>query len=197
VKNAQMSAPPTPPAALPRTLSLADAAALVVGIVVGAGIFLAPRLVAQALPSASWILAIWIASGVLCFFGALAYAEMGAMMPETGGHYVIQQSSDLSIWAQLVTVTNSSQLPCWPSRSLKQTPNFSARKRPIEGLNLAACDPYNQGYTRPSGAGMNRRPRQDVLETDRNHLISQRRWIFISSQQNWRSGVLLAASLVG
>jgi APA family basic amino acid/polyamine antiporter len=33
-------------------------------------------------------MAVWIASGVLCFFGALAYAEMGAMMPETGGHYV-------------------------------------------------------------------------------------------------------------
>jgi APA family basic amino acid/polyamine antiporter len=77
-----------PPTELARTLGLADATAVVVGIVVGAGIFLAPRLVAQALPSASLILAVWIASGVLCFFGALAYAEMGAMMPESGGHYV-------------------------------------------------------------------------------------------------------------
>ena len=34
------------------------------------------------------ILAVWITSGLLCFFGALAYAEMGAMMPDTGGHYV-------------------------------------------------------------------------------------------------------------
>ncbi len=73
---------------LPRTLGLLDAASLVVGIVIGAGIFLAPRLVAQALPSAPLILAVWITCGVLCFFGALAYAEMGAMMPETGGHYV-------------------------------------------------------------------------------------------------------------
>ena len=76
------------PAELPRALGLLDSAAIVVGIVIGAGIFLAPRLVAQALPSAPMILAVWIASGVLCFFGALAYAEMGAMMPETGGHYV-------------------------------------------------------------------------------------------------------------
>lgn len=73
---------------LPRTLGLIDSAAIVLGIVIGAGIFLAPRLVAQALPSPPLILAVWITSGVLVFFGALAYAEMGAMMPETGGHYV-------------------------------------------------------------------------------------------------------------
>jgi APA family basic amino acid/polyamine antiporter len=77
-----------PRAELLRQLGLVDSASIVVGIVIGAGIFLVPRLVAQALPSASMILAVWIASGVLCFFGGLAYAEMGAMMPETGGHYV-------------------------------------------------------------------------------------------------------------
>ncbi len=73
---------------LPRTLGLIDSAAIVLGIVIGAGIFLAPKLVAQALPSAPLILAVWITCGVLVFFGALAYAEMGAMIPETGGHYV-------------------------------------------------------------------------------------------------------------
>ena len=83
-----MSAIQPVPAELPRALGLADSAAVVVGIVVGAGIFLVPRLVAQALPSATLILAVWVTCGVLCFFGALAYAEMGAMMPETGGHYV-------------------------------------------------------------------------------------------------------------
>src|SRR5216684_454763 len=76
------------PSELPRELGLLDSTAVVVGIVIGAGIFLVPRLVAQALPSAPLMLAVWIASGVICFFGALAYAEMGAMMPETGGHYV-------------------------------------------------------------------------------------------------------------
>ncbi len=74
--------------ALPRTLGLIDAASIIIGIMIGAGIFLVPRLVAQALPSAPMIVAVWIACGVLCFFGGLAYAELGAMMPETGGHYV-------------------------------------------------------------------------------------------------------------
>src|SRR5215471_1053167 len=80
-------------AELPRTLSLMDSAAIVLGIVIGAGIFLAPRLVAQALPSPPLILAVWVTSGMLVFFGALAYAEMGAMMPETGGHYIYLRAS--------------------------------------------------------------------------------------------------------
>src|SRR3984957_10024115 len=73
---------------LPRTLGLVDATVVVVGIVIGAGIFLVPNLVARNLPSESLILAVWIFSGVLSFFGALAYAELGAMMPFTGGQYV-------------------------------------------------------------------------------------------------------------
>ncbi|HTL02508.1 MAG TPA: amino acid permease [Vicinamibacterales bacterium] len=83
-----MSTAKPAPAELPRALGLFDSASILVGIVIGAGIFLVPRLIAQALPSPPMILAVWISSGVLCFFGGLAYAEMGAMMPETGGHYV-------------------------------------------------------------------------------------------------------------
>ena len=83
-----MSTAKPAPAELPRALGLFDSASILVGIVVGAGIFLVPRLVAQALPSPPMMLAVWIGAGVLCFFGGLAYAEMGAMMPETGGHYV-------------------------------------------------------------------------------------------------------------
>ena len=73
---------------LPRQLSLIDAASIVVGIIIGAGIFLVPSLVAQSLPSAPWIIAVWVVGGILSFCGALAFAEMGAMMPATGGQYV-------------------------------------------------------------------------------------------------------------
>ena len=83
-----MSTVKTATAELPRTLGLLDSASIIIGIVIGAGIFLVPRLVAQALPSAPLIVGVWFACGVLCFFGGLAYAELGAMMPETGGHYV-------------------------------------------------------------------------------------------------------------
>jgi APA family basic amino acid/polyamine antiporter len=73
---------------LSRELGLLDAVAVVVGTIIGSGIFLVPNLVARQLPSTPMILAVWIFSGVLSFCGALAYAELGAMMPETGGQYV-------------------------------------------------------------------------------------------------------------
>jgi APA family basic amino acid/polyamine antiporter len=73
---------------LPRKLGWLDATMIVIGIVIGSGIFLLPNLIARSLPSAGAILSVWIISGVLSYFGALAYAELGAMMPATGGQYV-------------------------------------------------------------------------------------------------------------
>jgi len=73
---------------LPRKLDWLDAASIVIGIVIGSGIFLLPNLIAQSLSSGGAILSAWIVSGVLSYFGALAYAELGAMMPATGGQYV-------------------------------------------------------------------------------------------------------------
>jgi basic amino acid/polyamine antiporter, APA family len=73
---------------LPRKLGLLDATLIVIGIVIGSGIFLLPNLIARNLSSGSSILAVWVVAGVLSYFGALAYAELGAMMPATGGQYV-------------------------------------------------------------------------------------------------------------
>ncbi len=73
---------------LPRRLGMLDATALVIGIVIGSGIFVLPNLIARSLPSAQAIMGVWLAAGVLSFFGALAFAELGAMLPATGGQYV-------------------------------------------------------------------------------------------------------------
>jgi basic amino acid/polyamine antiporter, APA family len=73
---------------LPRRLGPLDATLIVVGIVIGSGIFLLPNLIAQNLPSGIAIIGVWLVAGVLSYFGALAYAELGAMMPATGGQYV-------------------------------------------------------------------------------------------------------------
>src|SRR5882672_1212066 len=75
-------------AQLPRKLGLFDSTAIVVGTMVGSAIFLVPNSIAQNLPSAPMILTIWVIAGALSFLGALAYAELGAMMPVTGGQYV-------------------------------------------------------------------------------------------------------------
>jgi APA family basic amino acid/polyamine antiporter len=73
---------------LPRRLTLADSVAIVIGIVIGGGIFLVPNLVAQNLRSTTGILAVWGFAGVVSFFGALACAELGAAFPATGGQYI-------------------------------------------------------------------------------------------------------------
>src|SRR5689334_23172187 len=75
-------------AELPRKLGLLDSIAIVIGIVIGGGIFLVPNLVARNLASAPMILAVWIFAGIVTFFGALACAEMGTAFPTTGGQYV-------------------------------------------------------------------------------------------------------------
>jgi APA family basic amino acid/polyamine antiporter len=73
---------------LPRSLSLLDSIAIVVGVIIGGGIFVVPNLVARSLPTTSWILIAWTVAGVISFFGALACAELGAALPATGGQYV-------------------------------------------------------------------------------------------------------------
>jgi APA family basic amino acid/polyamine antiporter len=61
---------------------------MVVGGIIGSGIFFTPAEVARALPTGGWILAVWAIGGVVALAGALAYAELGAMMPDAGGGYV-------------------------------------------------------------------------------------------------------------
>jgi len=69
-------------------LNLADATLLVIGAVIGSGIFLTTGIIAQSLPSPTMILLVWIAGAVLSLFGGLTLAELGAMMPDAGGQYV-------------------------------------------------------------------------------------------------------------
>ncbi|HXZ86833.1 MAG TPA: APC family permease [Myxococcota bacterium] len=69
-------------------LGLTDATLLCVASVIGSGIFLTPGEIAQRLPHAGLILAVWLAGGALSLAGALANAELGAMYPHAGGDYV-------------------------------------------------------------------------------------------------------------
>ncbi len=71
-----------------RQLGLFDSTMLVVGIVIGAGIFITTGIMAKTLPSAGLILMAWVDGGILTLAGALTYPELGASMPEAGGQYV-------------------------------------------------------------------------------------------------------------
>ena len=71
-----------------RELGAAHAASIVIGVVVGSGIFLVPAEMMQAAGSARLVFLAWIVGGIFSFFGALTYAELGAMKPQAGGEYV-------------------------------------------------------------------------------------------------------------
>jgi APA family basic amino acid/polyamine antiporter len=71
-----------------RALGVFDAAMVVVGGIIGAGIFINPSIVAQRLDSGGPILAAWVTGGVVALIGAFAYAELGALFPRAGGQYV-------------------------------------------------------------------------------------------------------------
>jgi APA family basic amino acid/polyamine antiporter len=73
---------------LPRVLTATNAIAIVVGIIIGSGIFLVPREMMAAVGSSRMVYAVWITGGLLSLFGAMCYAELAAMRPRTGGDYV-------------------------------------------------------------------------------------------------------------
>jgi APA family basic amino acid/polyamine antiporter len=73
---------------LARPLGLGSAVALVVGEVVGVGIFLTPAAMANTLGSPFWILVAWLTMGTMAALGALCYGELAARYPESGGGYV-------------------------------------------------------------------------------------------------------------
>lgn len=74
--------------ALPRVLGIWDAVALVVGGVIGSGIFVKEASLAQNVGSFGPIIAVWIVMGIVTCCGALALAELAALLPEAGGPYV-------------------------------------------------------------------------------------------------------------
>lgn len=71
-----------------RELGASHAASIVIGVVIGSGIFLVPAEMMQAAGSAKLVYLAWIVGGVFSFFGAVTFAQLGAMKPQSGGEYV-------------------------------------------------------------------------------------------------------------
>ncbi|HSX56402.1 MAG TPA: amino acid permease, partial [Sphingomonas sp.] len=104
----------TEAAAPRRTIGDLDVFALTVGIVVGAGIFRTPALVAGFAPDATTMIAAWVAGGLLSIAGALCYAEMAAAWPHMGGDYHFlgraygERLAFLYAWARLAVIQTGS-----------------------------------------------------------------------------------------
>lgn len=71
-----------------RELGRFDTSMVVVGGIIGAGIFINPYIVAQRLDSPALVLGAWLAGGIVALAGALTFAELGTLVPRAGGHYV-------------------------------------------------------------------------------------------------------------
>ena len=102
-------------AATPRpTLSLVDACAIIVGIVIGVGIFRTPSIVAANVPNEAAFLLAWLLGGVVSLIGALCYAELATAYPHAGGdyHYFTRafgrDIAFLFAWARLVVMQTGS-----------------------------------------------------------------------------------------
>ncbi len=73
---------------LQKTIGLWSATTIVIGSVIGSGIFMKPATMAAQLGSPYLLIIVWIVAGFVSMFGAMAFAELGTMFPETGGQYV-------------------------------------------------------------------------------------------------------------
>jgi len=97
-------------ATLVRRLGLLSSIGLVIGITIGGGIFRTPAGIATRVPEPMFMLGVWVLGGVIVLCGALAFAELSAAMPETGGMYVYLREGwgrpygFLYGWAQLVLI---------------------------------------------------------------------------------------------
>ncbi len=99
------------PGAQPRaSLTRGDAVAMIVGIVIGVGIFRAPSVVAANSGSEAVFLGLWLAGGVVSLIGALCYAELGSAYPNAGGEYFFlrraygDRLSFLFAWARMTVI---------------------------------------------------------------------------------------------
>ncbi len=86
---------------LMRTLGPWESAAIVVGTIIGSGIFLVPKNMVLQVGTPGKVLAVWVAGGLLSLFGALTYAELAAALPEAGGEYVYLREAYGPLWSFL------------------------------------------------------------------------------------------------
>ncbi|HEV8158705.1 MAG TPA: amino acid permease [Pyrinomonadaceae bacterium] len=84
-----------------RGLGLLAAISIILGNVIGTGVFLKARVMTCNVGSPTWVIVAWIAAGILSLAGALTYAELSAMKPEAGGEYVFLRDAYGRVWSFL------------------------------------------------------------------------------------------------
>src|SRR5947207_2403337 len=110
MQEPQMANPAAVPVAAPATAldtefkrgpGLYDSTMVVVGSMIGSGIFIVSAEMARVIGSPGWLLAAWLLTGALTVVGALSYGELAAMMPRAGGQYVYLREAFSPLWGFL------------------------------------------------------------------------------------------------
>jgi APA family basic amino acid/polyamine antiporter len=135
---------------LPRVLNVSQATAVVVGTIIGSGIFLVPREMMQAAGSAGLVYLAWIAGGLLSLFGALTYAELGAARPQAGGEYAYLRDAygewagflNMWTWFAVAKPASIASVVIGITRVLGTFPALAFLNRPmVEGWPLLWAQP--------------------------------------------------------
>jgi basic amino acid/polyamine antiporter, APA family len=127
---------------LRRVLGVGSITGIVVGTMIGSGIFIVPATVAAGVKAPLVMLAVWIAGGIACMFGALALAELAAAFSDTGGIYVFLREAYgplagfLFGWALLVVIDSGTIATLSLAFATKYLPHFLPI--PLAGQKAAA-----------------------------------------------------------
>jgi len=129
---------------LPRVLNASHATSIVVGIIIGSGIFLVPREMMAAVGSSGMVYAVWVVGGLLSLFGAMTYAEIAAGRPRYGGEYAFLREAygDLTgflymwTWISIAKPASLATIVAGLTRVLGTFAVFGFFGRPAFGLGL-------------------------------------------------------------